>query len=84
MIIIFRDKRFLFLTDEKRLVVPPGTQLVLTPTLALPFLRYVYIYRSWSPANTPPTLAIPFLRYIYVYSSWSPASTHPYTSSTVP
>jgi len=35
-----RTKRFLFLTDEKRLVMPPGSQLVLTPTLALPFLRY--------------------------------------------
>jgi len=35
-----RAKRFLFMTDEKRIVLPPGTQLVLTPTLALPFLRY--------------------------------------------
>ena len=35
-----RSKRFLFMTDEKRIVLPPGTQLVLTPTLALPFLRY--------------------------------------------
>ena len=35
-----RSKRFLYLTEEKRLVLPPGTQLVLTPTLALPFLRY--------------------------------------------
>jgi len=35
-----RTKRFLFMTDEKRIVMPPGTQLVLTPTLALPFLRY--------------------------------------------
>jgi len=35
-----RDKRFAFMTDEKRIVMPPGTQLVLTPTLAMPFLRY--------------------------------------------
>jgi len=35
-----REKRFLFMTDEKRIVMPPGSQLVLTPTLALPFLRY--------------------------------------------
>ena len=35
--------RFLFLTEEKRLVMPPGSQLVLTPTLALPFLRWVPI-----------------------------------------
>lgn len=35
-----REKRFLFMTGEKRLVMPPGTQMVLTPTLALPFLRY--------------------------------------------
>ena len=36
-----REKRFLFMTDEKRIVMPPGSQLVLTPTLALPFLRSV-------------------------------------------
>jgi len=35
-----REKRFVFLTDEKRFVMPPGSQLVLTPTLALPVLRY--------------------------------------------
>jgi len=35
-----RDKRFAFLTDEKRFVMPPGSQLVLTPTLALPVIRY--------------------------------------------
>ena len=55
-----RTKRFLWMTHEKRLVLPvlicphfrenvanqifvllqPGTQLVLTPTLAMPFLRY--------------------------------------------
>ena len=37
-----REKRFLFMTDEKRIVMPPGSQLVLAPTLALPFLRWVY------------------------------------------
>jgi len=35
-----RQKRFLWMTQEKRLVLPPGTQLVLTPTLAMPLLRY--------------------------------------------
>ena len=35
-----RNKRFLWMTHEKRLVFPPGTQLVLTPTLAMPLLRY--------------------------------------------
>jgi len=35
-----RSKRFFFMTDEKRIVLPPGTNLVLTPTLAMPFLRY--------------------------------------------
>ena len=28
------------MTEEKRLVLPPGTQLVLTPTLAMPLIRY--------------------------------------------
>ncbi len=31
------------MTGEKRLVMPPGTQMVLTPTLALPFLRYISV-----------------------------------------
>ena len=35
-----RSKRFLWMTHEKRLVFPPGTQLVLTPTVAMPLLRY--------------------------------------------
>lgn len=35
-----RDKRFVFLTDEKRFTMPPGSQMVLTPTLALPVIRY--------------------------------------------
>jgi len=35
-----RDKRFVFLTDEKRFVMPPGSQMVFTPTLALPVIRY--------------------------------------------
>ena len=35
-----RVKRLIWMTEEKRLVLPPGTQLVLTPTLAMPFLRY--------------------------------------------
>jgi hypothetical protein len=35
-----RNKRFLWMTHERRLVMPPGTQLVLTPTLAMPLLRY--------------------------------------------
>lgn len=35
-----RNKRFIWMTHEKRLVWPPGTQLVLTPTLAMPLMRY--------------------------------------------
>lgn len=35
-----RNKRFLWMTHEKRLVFPPGTQLVLTPTIAMPLMRY--------------------------------------------
>lgn len=35
-----REKRFLFMTNEKRIVMPPGSQLVLTPTLAMPFIRH--------------------------------------------
>lgn len=35
-----REKRFIWITKEKRIVLPPGTQLVLTPTLAMPLLRY--------------------------------------------
>lgn len=35
-----REKRFIWMTEKKKLVLPPGTQLVLTPTLAMPLLRY--------------------------------------------
>ena len=35
-----KDKRFIWMTEEKKLVLPPGTQLVLTPTLAMPLIRY--------------------------------------------
>ena len=34
------EQRFLWMTHEKRIVLPPGTQLVLTPTLAMPLVRY--------------------------------------------
>ncbi|XP_042876614.1 uncharacterized protein LOC122256175 isoform X2 [Penaeus japonicus] len=34
-----RMKRVIYLTSERRLTVPPGTALVLTPTLSLPFAR---------------------------------------------
>ena len=30
-----REKRFIWITKEKRIVLPPGTQLVLTPTLGI-------------------------------------------------
>ena len=36
----FIEQRFLWMTHEKRIVLPPGTQLVLTPTLAMPLVRY--------------------------------------------
>ena len=52
-----RQKRFLWMTQEKRLVLPPGTQLVLTPTLAMPLLRYP---PSGLDANL--TISTPFTR----------------------
>lgn len=35
-----RQKRFLWITDDGRLALPPGTVLTITPTLGLPFVRY--------------------------------------------
>ncbi len=35
-----RDKRFIWMSHKKKLILPPGTQLVLTPTLAMPFIRH--------------------------------------------
>ena len=35
-----REKRLLWLTSDGRLALPPGTTLVITPTLGLPFVRY--------------------------------------------
>ncbi|XP_044745953.1 uncharacterized protein LOC123307632 [Coccinella septempunctata] len=35
-----RQKRFLWITEDGRLALPPGTTLVMTPSLSLPFVRY--------------------------------------------
>jgi len=35
-----RQKRLLWLTPDGRLALPPGTSLVITPSLSLPFVRY--------------------------------------------
>ncbi|CAB4067209.1 unnamed protein product [Lepeophtheirus salmonis] len=50
-----RDKRFIWLTKEKRIVFPPGTQFVITPTLAMPLIR-------WPPPGVDSnfTLSTPF------------------------
>ena len=37
-----REKRFIWITKEKRIVFPPGTQLVLTPTLGTTPFRLKY------------------------------------------
>lgn len=35
-----RQKRLIWVTDDGRLALPPGTSLVIAPTLAMPFVRY--------------------------------------------
>ncbi|XP_033327987.1 uncharacterized protein LOC117221279 [Megalopta genalis] len=35
-----RQKRFFWVTDDGRIALPPGTIMTVTPTLALPFVRY--------------------------------------------
>lgn len=35
-----RQKRILWITNDGRLALPPGTALVITPSLSLPFVRY--------------------------------------------
>lgn len=35
-----RQKRLLWITNDGRLAFPPGTTLLITPTLALPFVRH--------------------------------------------
>ncbi|KAL3287833.1 hypothetical protein HHI36_002291 [Cryptolaemus montrouzieri] len=35
-----RQKRFLWITEDGRLALPPGTTLQLTPSLSLPFVRW--------------------------------------------
>lgn len=35
-----RQKRLVWVTDDGRLALPPGTSLTISPTLALPFVRY--------------------------------------------
>lgn len=35
-----RQKRILWITQDGRLALPPGTTMVVTPSLSLPFVRY--------------------------------------------
>lgn len=35
-----RKKRLIWITDDGRLALPPGTVLTLTPTISLPLVRY--------------------------------------------
>ncbi|CRK95453.1 CLUMA_CG008922, isoform A [Clunio marinus] len=35
-----RQKRLIWVADDGRLALPPGTSLVIAPTLAMPFIRY--------------------------------------------
>lgn len=35
-----RKKRLIWVTDDGRLALPPGTSLTITPTLAMPLVRY--------------------------------------------
>lgn len=35
-----RKKRLIWITDDGRLALPPGTALTLTPTISLPLVRY--------------------------------------------
>lgn len=35
-----RQKRVLWITNDGRIALPPGTVMTITPTLALPFVRY--------------------------------------------
>lgn len=35
-----RKKRLIWITEDGRLALPPGTSLTISPTLALPFVRY--------------------------------------------
>ncbi|KAG5676780.1 hypothetical protein PVAND_006589 [Polypedilum vanderplanki] len=35
-----RQKRLIWITDDGRLALPPGTSLIFSPTLTMPFVRY--------------------------------------------
>ena len=35
-----RQKRLLWITNDGRIALPPGTIMTITPTLALPFVRH--------------------------------------------
>lgn len=35
-----REKRFLWITNDGRIALPPGTVMTITPTVLLPFVRY--------------------------------------------
>ena len=49
-----REKRFIWITKEKRIVLPPGTQLVFTPTLGkthILFITMQFNRRTTSPSQ---------------------------------
>lgn len=50
-----RKKRLIYYTSERRLTLPPGSVLVLTPTLSLPFMRNLPVGYGASM-----TISIPF------------------------
>lgn len=35
-----RQKRLIWVTDDGRLALPPGTSLIIAPTISMPFVRY--------------------------------------------
>ena len=39
-------EKFIWITKEKRIVLPPGTQLVLTPTLGKKSLHFIDLHHS--------------------------------------
>ncbi|XP_050689419.1 uncharacterized protein LOC126981870 [Eriocheir sinensis] len=58
-----RQKRFLFLTPDRGLALPPGSSLIITPTFSLPLRRYppdVFSSAFRNATSASMTVSIPF------------------------
>ena len=65
-----REKRFIWITKEKRIVLPPGTQLVFTPTLGKTHILFITMQFNRCQVQVPVNFVI---KYFYPFFCLSDA-----------